>query len=260
MISRGESDLVISDRGDRSPEHDEWLVRLINEPDAVPYAGPFVLNRSHPLTEGLDLRGTVWAAGRSSGMPGQTLIAAGNVVLLSDAADSIGRHTVRLRWHPERSTVQLTPDWPVLIANVVSWRQSGLPGAERSSCRLGESVRVVLGHDLTSVQVRRPDGSSTRREVVNRQLVLEPDEPGLWTVTHPDSKMLVPIAVQAIAPDESRLSAAVTGSWGSWQEGDGLASYQRSLTWVAALAALVVILLHLALSARWQKPAGKAGQ
>ena len=61
-----------------------WIVQLISEKDATAYSGPFVLDRAHPLTEGLSLRGAIWGAGKSSALDGGPVVMAGNVPLLAD--------------------------------------------------------------------------------------------------------------------------------------------------------------------------------
>src|SRR5262249_29800629 len=61
-----------------------WVVRLLAEKEADAFVGPFVLDRSHPLTEGLSLGGVIWGAGKST-LPGSPVVMAGNVPLLTDS-------------------------------------------------------------------------------------------------------------------------------------------------------------------------------
>jgi len=72
---------------DADPDRpDTWVVRLLVEKEAEAFVGPFVLDRSHPLTEGLSLQGVVWGAGPGKSLPGLPVVLAGNVPLLTDAA------------------------------------------------------------------------------------------------------------------------------------------------------------------------------
>jgi hypothetical protein len=245
VSSRGESDLVLSDRGDRSPQGDEWVVRLLAEPDAVAYVGPFVLQRRHPLTAGLSLEGVVWGAGRDNVMPGEPVVTAGNLVLISDTSDRQGRHTIRLRWRPELSTLQLTPDWPILIANLISWRRQALPGPERSNLRLGEIMDVTVPAAVDRLQVRAPDGESFTAPIVDRRAVLDPDQAGLWELRGGDQSFR--LAVNAASLRESELRGASSGEWGSWGGLTSSGTGRRSIAWLFALIALAAAVGHQAL-------------
>ncbi len=51
-------------------EEQSWVIRVYRDTDAEAYTGPFVLDRPHPLTDGLALSGVVWGgAGRHRGRP-----------------------------------------------------------------------------------------------------------------------------------------------------------------------------------------------
>jgi hypothetical protein len=242
VSSQGEPDLVISDRGDRSPQAGEWVLRLLAEPDAAAYVGPFVLQRHHPLTTGLSLEGVVWGAGRSRVVPGEPVVTAGNQVLISDTSDRQGHHTIRLRWRPELSTLQLTPDWPILIANLISWRRQALPGPERSNLRLGETVAIPVPAAVEQLQVLAPDGESFAVPVADLQAVLAPDQPGLYRLSAGDQSFR--LAVHASSARESDLRGAISGEWGSWGRSTGSGSGRRSITWLVALIALAAAVGH----------------
>src|SRR5262249_36066155 len=66
-LSARRPDLVISDGPDEAGP-DAWVVRLLAEKEAEAFVGPFVLDRAHPLTEGLSLRGVIWGAGKQAGL------------------------------------------------------------------------------------------------------------------------------------------------------------------------------------------------
>ena len=152
-------DIVFTDRAEM-PENagDAWSVRILSERDAVSYAGPFVLDRNHPLTEGLSLQGVVLGAGQARKMPGSPVILAGNVPLLTDQErSSLGaltqprsptafRHELRLRLRPDLSTLSAAPGWTILIWNLLQWRASEKPGLHRVNFRLGEQVALNVRH------------------------------------------------------------------------------------------------------------------
>ena len=79
-------------------------MQLLAEKDAEAYRGPFVLDRTHPLTDGLSLRGVIWGAGKTENLDGNPVIMAGNIVLVSDSEsqtpNGTARHELRRRLRP----------------------------------------------------------------------------------------------------------------------------------------------------------------
>ena len=107
------------------------------------YTGPFVVDNSHPLAKGIALQGVVWAGAGATNSPGEIpVILAGNVPLLSVREDLAGGRHLNLNFNPEISTVQSTPDWPVLFWNILTWRISEMPGLKESNARLGTEVTL----------------------------------------------------------------------------------------------------------------------
>jgi hypothetical protein len=107
------------------------------------FTGPFIVDNSHPLAEGIALEGVVWAAAQATNSPGSIpVILAGNVPLLSTREDVFGRRHLTLNLNPELSTLQNTPDWPILFWDILSWRISEMPGLKESSARLGAEVNL----------------------------------------------------------------------------------------------------------------------
>src|SRR6185295_8560810 len=114
---------------------------------------PFVVDRNHPLAEGLSLDGVIWGAGKSTNIAGLPVITAGNVPLLTCIERTDGVQEIRLSLRPDLSTLQRSPAWPVLIWNLFSWRASELTGIDQSNIRLGSEARIKLPEGVTSVDV-----------------------------------------------------------------------------------------------------------
>src|SRR6185369_10058586 len=71
--------LVISDH-----QHPgEWVLEILSGANAVAHAGPFLVDRTHPITEGVDLDGVIWTAAGGA-MPGTPIVLAGNQPLLTE--------------------------------------------------------------------------------------------------------------------------------------------------------------------------------
>jgi hypothetical protein len=242
-------EIVFTD--DSGDDGDAWTVRLMADRQGASYTGPFVIDRNHPLTEGLSLQGVVWGAGSEGEMPGAPVVMAGNVPLLTDKESADGRHDLHLRLRPDLSTLPQSPAWPVLIWNVLQWRQSLAPGMSRANVRLGEQAVLTLYRPRDALEVVAPDGGSRRVPAPERRLVIRADEAGVWQVRDPESKeVLASCAANALARDESDLSGCGSGRWGDWRDATSLRLEYQSVAWVLLLLALGVGIVHLVLVSR----------
>jgi hypothetical protein len=247
-------EVVFTDRA-KTPENagDAWTVRILNERDAVPYAGPFVLDRNHPLTEGLALQGVVWGAGQARTIPGSPVILAGNVPLLTDldrrAAGPTGlSHELRLRLRPDLSTLPDAPGWPILIWNLLQWRASEKPGLHRTNYRLGEQVALTFATPREPVAVVRPNGTRQTMPVQDRRLTVRPDEVGVWSIEAGEES--ASFAVNALSANESDLTDCVPGRWGDWLDETSLRLEYQSIAWILLLLVVAIATVHLLLVTR----------
>jgi hypothetical protein len=242
-------DVVFTD--DDGDDGDAWAVHLISGKDGAAYTGPFVLDRNHPLTEGLSLQGIVWGAGKSEEPPGGAVVMAGNVPLLTDRASPDGRHDLYLRLRPDLSTLQLSPAWPVLVWNLLAWRQSQAPGLDRPNVRVGEQAVLRLARAREAVEVVAPDGTARRVAAPERRLVLRAEDAGIWQVRDPDTHdVLASCAANPLSRDESDLSQCSSGKWGDWRDETALRLEYQSIAWILLLLLLGVLTIHLVLVSR----------
>jgi hypothetical protein len=242
-------DILFTDQEDTPLDAgDAWIVHLLAEANAVVYAGPFVLDRNHPLTEGLSLQGVVWGAGKSTDVLGSPVILAGDVPLLTDRQPRAHQHELWLRLRPYLSTLPDAPGWPVLIWNLLQWRASEKPGLPRTNYRLGERVDMTFATPRESVVITRPHDVVRTMPVQDRRLSLRADEVGIWSIAAEEES--VTFAVNALFGEESDLTGCVTGRWGDWLDETTLRLEYQSVFWVLLLGVLAVATIHLWLVAR----------
>jgi Aerotolerance regulator N-terminal/von Willebrand factor type A domain len=234
-----------------------WSLRWSTAGATNAYTGPFIADNSHPLAEGIALEGAIWAGAALTNAPGEIpVILAGNVPLLFVREDLDGRRHLTLNFNPELSTVQDTPDWPILFWNILKWRAAEIPGLSESNARLG--MEVTLKTTGGPVTVTEPDGTQTAFLKTGGDLALETPMPGIYSVVMSDTdvlpagtertgKMPVPLqfSVNALSADESDLSACVTGQWGKWSEDTERRLEEASAVWIFGLLALALLCLHL---------------
>jgi hypothetical protein len=220
-----------------------WTVVVQNEPSAASFVGPFVLNRTHPLTEGLSLTGTVWGAGNGP-VGGTPVVLAGNTPIVTDTERPDGRHLVTFKFRPELSTLQNTPNFPILLANLVAWRGGTAPGARPINARLGMELAVNLPVGVSEIEVKNPEGQTRKLAGPNGRATVNAEKIGVYDLRAGTETYRV--AVNALAKDESDLSTATRGTWGNWSKAVALEREYTPIGWLFLIAALGVLAWHAA--------------
>jgi hypothetical protein len=248
LLSADKPELVITDESESNVEDAEaWTLRIIAEKDAASFLGPFVVDRAHPLAEGLSLGGVVWGSGRSSQLPGTPVITAGNIPLLADV-DRAGRHELRLRLRPDLSTLQESPNWPILIWNLIDWRAQAAPGLRQTNVRLGGDATLTVESGVEEVRVVDPQRNARQLPVREKAVMVKADSVGVYELSANQSQYA--FAANALQREESDLTQATSGRWGNWANAAVLQWEYRSVAWVLLLLAMIVLAIHAWLVAR----------
>jgi aerotolerance regulator-like protein/VWA domain-containing protein len=238
-------ELVIHE-SDSLANSDSWSLRWSTFAATNAFTGPFIVDNSHPLAKGIALEGVVWAAAGLTNSPGDVpVILAGNTPLLSAHEDALGRRHLTLNLNPELSTLQNTPDWPILFWNILSWRISEMPGLKESNARLGAEVNLKTTGE--AVTVMQPDGTKTFFPKTGGELALETPMPGIYSVA--SGAATNEFSVNVLAADKSDLSACANGQWGKWSEDTERRLEETSTVWIFGLLALGLLTAHLYLVA-----------
>lgn len=115
------------------------------------FIGPYLLDWRHPLFDGVTFDGAVIAAPmreEAAALP----FPEGSTPILSSGGRVLTVQTRSRRWERDggtylmdvdlaRSNIHRSPDWPILISNLVELARDGAPGLVRSNYGVGESVR-----------------------------------------------------------------------------------------------------------------------
>ena len=212
--------------------------------------GPYLSDRQHYLTQGVSLGGIVWGGAQSVSQPVIPIISAGAIPLLGQlrGVDFVG---YVMNVDLERSNLAESPDWPVLISNLLEARRLALPGLTRWNYRLGEVVRFRLfeGEDPEpAVPLTRVQGTATRK--LSRESFVEfsdLSEPGVYEMRLGD-RVWDRFAVNFIDPAESDLMTLFGGHHSpKAQERDkNLFHLDQPYTWAMWLGLLAIIATLLA--------------
>jgi Aerotolerance regulator N-terminal/von Willebrand factor type A domain len=240
--------LLFSGRQQKTiPKGDRWQVIISNTPKSKAYIGPYTIDRQHPLCYGLQLDGVIWGAG-SGKLPGKGLILAGNTPLVSDLIYRAYRHLIFIKFSPKLSTLQDSPNYPVLIYNLIEWRRKALPGLAKSNYRTGEKIQFNAQHDDKKVTINTPSGKTYALAIADRSCTLDLFMPGDYVLEAGGIKYK--FRVNPLSADESDLR-----SCGSIKlEGEKNENIYRkrfmNIAWMFLLAALAFSVWHLYLTRR----------
>jgi Aerotolerance regulator N-terminal len=238
---------IVIHETDAAVSSNSWSLQLRGDDATNAFTGPFIVDNSHPLAAGIALEGVVWAAARLTNAPGEIpVILAGNVPLLTTREDVSGRRHLTLNFNSTRSTVQNTPDWPILFWNILTWRIAELPGLKESNARLG--TEVILKTTGEAVAVTQPEGVKNTFPKTGGELALDTPMPGIYSVAA--GAVTNQFSVNVLAADKSDLSACATGQWGRWSEDTERRLEEASAVWIFGLLAAGLLSAHLYLIAQ----------
>lgn len=238
-LSPANPHLLVTDRVGRTAES-AWLLSLHSEKDAAPYLGPFVTDRTHPLTQGLSLEeaSLVWGAGTEA-VKGIPVISAGNVPLVTDAESVSGRHEIYIQLRLDYSNLQNTPDWPILIWNLIQWRRDHVEGFNMSNVRIGAEAILNLPETVSEAQVTGPAGNTRVLPAHGGKVAIRPEEAGLFHVRY--GKETESLSANVISADESNLLPCSSGRWGTWITEESILRDYQNIAWIFLLLALLLL-------------------
>ena len=215
--------------------------------------GPYVMEKRHPLLDGIALGGVVWGGVQPLDLAITPLISAGDFPLLSRLSGT--RTTAYLmNIDLDRSNLPETPDWPILLTNLVEQRRDNLPGLRRWNYRLNEDIRFRLFEESNVAQTETPQRLTLvhhgqERELVRSAIVEVPplDEPGVYDIRDGDTSV-GRFAVNFFDTDESSLAHLQSGvrqpTLAESVTSNGIV-IDRPFSWIVMLLVLLVMIVAL---------------
>ncbi len=241
-------EVFITDDRDAAAPPGAWVVRLIR-PDresAAAYRGPFVTDRRHPLTDGLNLEGVIW--GGPAEPPalgaGWFVVSTGPVPLVIERPGPGGAVRLDLHLDPDLSTLGRSPAWPALVWNLLRWRAEVRPGVLEPNLRMGMEARVRVPEGVETVEVARPGEASAPVTPARGEVRMPLDASGIWTVSA--DEWSAQVQANFLSPAQTDLRDRTSGAWGSWVEGEFREVEFPSTAWWFLLPALGLLGIHLA--------------
>lgn len=211
--------------------------------------GPYLIEKRHPLMESISLGGVVWGGVQNFELDATPLITAGDRMLLSRLSGTL---TTALLLNIDLTRTNLTesPDWPILLSNLVELRRDALPGLRYWNYRLNEDIefRLFEGAAESDEQSQRSltlvSGERTRQLARTAVVELPPlNETGVYSIRNGDD-VLGEFAVNFFDAAESDLTQLRSGHREPPAESD-LPEYtiDNPFTWLIMAGICVTILL-----------------
>lgn len=232
---------------DRQPSPGTWRAGFGRAPatwlakgEPKDFIGPFVLEKRHPLLLGVSFGGVVWPGAMPLSGDVRPVVSAGDQLLVGmRVSGSAGNEpAILFNLDLDRTNLIRSPDWPILMSNLVEMRRQALPGPERWNYRVGELVRVRLGRDPKGPlrircgpverplsALRSPKGEGGPR---SRELEFIAPSPGglLQIIEDPDGAsgdaVLFELGVNFLDEAEANLRDRSSGNAGEYAEASGL--------------------------------------
>ncbi|HNS31637.1 MAG TPA: BatA and WFA domain-containing protein [bacterium] len=220
-----------------------WNVRVTGSSGARAYAGPFVCDMNHPLMTGTNLTSAIWGGGEQAELPGIPVVTAGNVPLITDQIFPSGRHDLHFVFNPGLSTLQNTPNFPVIVWNLLRWRASESPGFTEANVRLGDHAILIPEQETDVYRVVSPKGGESTARTDGGRLAVQADETGFWRISGKSGTY--DFACNLFSPGESDLTGSVSGQWGNFVDPETVRKEYVSTSWLWILLSLAVLAVHL---------------
>jgi hypothetical protein len=226
----------------------------------VAVSGPYLIDRRHPLLESVELDGVVWGGIQTVDDQYLPLISCGALPLLVQLT-GLRTTTYALNIDLRRSNLTESPDWPILLSNLISLRQQSLPGLGRWNFRVNEDVRFrvpsVLSEATTPAGLSAESFSEpvemtlthgeTSRTISTLGLIELPavENTGVYSLTS-GSQLIERFSVNFFDRAESDLMSCQSGVWAPRMgESPGLLEIAASTHWLILAALLLLMALVL---------------
>lgn len=215
---------------------------------ALDLTGPYLIEKRNPLLDGIVLGGVVWGGVQPLELSVTPLISAGIYPLL---AQLNGTQTTAylLNIDLSRSNLTESPDWPILLTNLIELRRDALPGSRRWNYRLNEEItfRLFEGVAESDADAAKPlvlVHNDKPRPLIRTPVVEVPplEDTGVYDIRNGEQSF-GRFAVNFVDPDESTLTNLAPGRQAPAElnETDGFL-LDQPYSWLIMLAVLCIAL------------------
>ena len=199
-----------------------------------------LLHTPHRFLEGIQLQNTVWQFDPNRRLRGRILIESNGIPLLTEEqSPQSNRRIVHFNMGPNTSLLQQA-EWPILLGNILSAKQSELSGFNQTNLQLGESL---IGQGLENgTWTLKSTSNSTTKTVTEGSVTFTPTEPGVYEVHNPDGHVVHTVGLDLRSKMESTLHPSMENTIKGQVEPEmisGRTSYYKKWFWLSILGLLL---------------------
>lgn len=236
------SDMIFSDRQNTADMMATWKMLFHSASQPALLTGSISVDKNHPVCAGFPPVRANWAVDARLASSGYPLMSSAELPLLDFTGNPDFDLTLRLNYNWKYSNLQLTPVWPVLFWNILSWRQNYMPGPDVFNSRSGMEINVVAPQNADKITVAYPGGRTTELKTWNGRSVFTAEEPGIYKVfAGPASWSL---AVNLSSAMESDLMGRIERVPEFQVSTDKTAVFFSEVRWWFVIPAALMLLVH----------------
>jgi hypothetical protein len=172
------------------------------------YLGPYILEKRNPLVEGLSLGGVVWGGVQPTTTNVTPIISVGSNPVFMQLRGLTSRAYL-MNIDLARSNITESPDWPILVSNLIEECRRNQPGLQQANYRQDQQIFFGLAPEILNDDKAELEllFQGTKRPLAKTRIVeLPPQEkPGVYEIKHGET-LVGTFAINFFDREESELS------------------------------------------------------
>jgi hypothetical protein len=221
-----------------------------NQDQAKDLLGPYLLEKQNPILEGVVLGGVVWGGAQAWPYEVIPMVSAGATPLMGRLTGTLTTGFA-LNIDLARSNLTQSPDWPILLMNLIEERRNALPGLSRWNYRLNEDIQFRLYEGLVDPDEEQAApltlvSETDTKPVLRSEVVFisAQEIPGVYTIKSGEN-IFGKFAVNFFDPLESNLSNLRPGRRTAAKKPVQLFALDDPFSWLILLGSALILLAVL---------------
>ncbi len=240
VITNENTSLIFTDNEIPKVSDKNWFVQISGDKTSKPFLGPFIVEKTHPLTNGLYLSGIIWGA-KQTNLQGNVILSAGNIPLLTILKNEKTTNLF-INYYHKLSNLHNSPNWPILISNIIDWRISESTGLDKKNYRLGNIVKITLPRKQEgNFAITYPNGLEKKVAKSATFLHFKPEKTGVYNISAKENNYK--FSVNALSYQESNLLNSTYGVWGDLDSNNYIKN-NINITWIFLLISILLLGIH----------------
>ncbi len=225
-----------------------WIIEFNQESDQTFY-GPYILDKNHPFTRELVLKGVRWP-GLKGTKQGYPLVAAiKQSLIIEKETNSNRRKHFLIYLNLFKSNLHKTVNWPILWSNILKAKKETLSGLASKNIHTGANS-IARFFESPKLKLISSTGQTSEITGHGSRFPIRVNKKGLYTLVLND-KTYAQLSFLFLSAQESDLRHKTSGVWGDVDTASYNKLYIVDITWFFLLLALMIIMIHHFMIYQW---------